>query len=116
MVKITLDIADNGAIKTIIDDNANGAGGRLETKKVYDFEKSNHKRQIQFFYELADDLGIDTGNKFEKDNIIMKVDWGSSYMPTKREVLKKIKSLEFEIETLKMFLEEDSEENIDDNE
>ena len=109
MVKITLEIADNGTIKTITDDNSNGAGGRLETKSVYDFEKNGHKRVIEFLYELANDLGIDTGNKHDKNNIVMKIDWGKSYMPTEKEVLTKIKSLEFEIEALKMLIEPEDE-------
>lgn len=106
MVKISLEIADNGVVKTIVDDNFNGAGSQHETKTVYDFEKNNYKRKIQFFYEIANDLGIETGNKFDKENIIMKLDWGKSYTPTKNEILKKIKTLELEIETLSMFTEE----------
>jgi len=110
MVKITLEIADNGTIKTINDDNSNGAGGSTEIKTVYDFEKLGHKRKIEFFYELANDLGIDTGNSYEKNNIVMRIDWGKSYLPTEKEVLNKIKSLEFEIEVLKMMFEDEEDD------
>ena len=116
MVKITLDIADNGIIKTISDDNSNGAGGQLEQKTVYDFDHDkHHKRKIEFIYELTNDLGIDTGNKHEKNNLVMKLDWGGSYLPTEKEVINKIKSLEFEIEALKMLIEPEEEpiENTD---
>jgi hypothetical protein len=110
MVKITLDIADNGTIKTISDDNSNGAGGQLEQKTVYDFDNDkNHKRKIEFLYELTNDLGIETGNKHDKNNLLMKIGWGGSYLPTEKEVLNKIKSLEFEIDALKMLIEPEDE-------
>ena len=106
MVKITLDIADNGTIKTIIDDNSNGAGGQLEQKTVYDFDNDrNHKRKIEFLYDLTKDLGIETGNKHDKNNLLMNVGWGGSYSPTKKEINNKIKSLEFQVEALKLLIE-----------
>jgi hypothetical protein len=109
MVKITLDNADNGTIKTITDDNSNGAGSLLEHKVVYDFEKDSFKRKIEFFYDIANDLGIDTGNAFDKNNIVMKLDWGKSYTPTVKEIQNKIKSLEFEIGALKLMLDIEDE-------
>ena len=112
MVKITLEIADNGTIKTISDDNSNGAGSLLETKTVYDFDKNGNKRKIEFFYELASDLGIDTGNAYEKNNIVMNLGWGSSYMPSEKEIDKRIKALNLEIEALNLLIE--PEENDED--
>lgn len=107
MVKIVLEIADNGVIKTIKDDNINGAGSPLETKTVYDFDSDiRHERKMAFFYTLAEDLGIETGNKFEKNNLIMSIDWGKSYCPTKKEIESKINKLNLEIEALKLFGEE----------
>lgn len=102
MVKITLEVADNGIIKTINDDNSNGAGESLEKKRVYEFDKDIfHENKIKFFYELAEELNIETGNSFEDNNLVMDVDWGNSYNPTTEEIELKIKLLKAEIEFLK---------------
>lgn len=102
MVKIIFEFADNGIIKTIIDDNANSGNEVLEKKKVYEFQDDHmHKKKIKFFYELAEELGLDTGNSYENNNLIMKVDWGINYIPTEEEVKSKIKSLKNEISFLK---------------
>jgi len=102
MVKMTLEVADNGVIKTIVDDNSNGAGEPLEKKRVYVFENDEHHiEKIKFFYELADELNIDTGNTFEDNNLVMTLDWGNSYIPTPDEVELKINLLELEIEQLR---------------
>lgn len=115
MVKIILEIADNGIIKTITDDNSNGAGSILETKTVYDLsDDEQHAAKIKFLYELSDDLGLDTGNKFSKNNLVMKLDWGKSYEPTENEIKAKIKRNLLEVESLQLFLNEDeSVKNID---
>lgn len=101
MVKITLEVADNGIIKTITDDNSNGAGEPLEKKKVYVFENDeNHIEKIKFFFDLAEELDIDTGNKFDDNNLVMTLDWGNSYTPSAAEVKLKIDLLKLEIEHL----------------
>lgn len=105
MVKITLEVADNGIIKTISDDNSNGAGSSLEKKKVYEFNDDEfHENKIRFFYELADELSINTGNEFEDNNLVMRLDWGNSYIPTKDEIQFKIKLLKVEQDLLKLKL------------
>lgn len=102
MVKVILELASNGVIKTVTDDNINGAGDKLETKTVYDFDDDkNFQKRIQFLYELCEELGIDTGNKFNKHNLTMKIDWGKNYMPESEEVENKIKQLTFELKELK---------------
>jgi len=102
MVKITLEVADNGIIKTIYDDNANGAGEPLEKKRVYEFKEDEfHESKIKFFYELADELNIDTGNNYDDNNLVMKLDWGNSYNPTNEEIELKIKLLKLEVDLLK---------------
>ena len=102
MVKVLLEIASNGVIKTVLDDNINGAGDKYERKTVYDFEKdSNYENRIQFIYELCEELGIETGNKYEKINLVMKTDWGKSYMPLEDEVDNKINKLSAELKYLK---------------
>jgi hypothetical protein len=109
MIKIILEMADNGVVKTITDDNSNGAGSLLEQKIVYDFEKDHrHNRKMQFFFDISNDLGIDTGNKFNKNNLVMASDWGPHYEPSAKDIDKKISKLELEIEALKMLKEEGS--------
>ena len=68
----------------------------------YDFEKDlSYENRIQFLYELCEELSIDTGNKYDKLNLIMKTDWGSSYMPTESEVDNKIIKLSADLKYLK---------------
>ena len=99
MIKITLESADNGIIKTVVDDNINGAGERFESKTVYDLNLNDtrHSQTIKFFYELCEDLGIDTGNKFSKNNLYLKTDWGKSYTPSASDLKLKIQSLDSEL-------------------
>ena len=99
MIKITLESADNGVIKTVVDDNINGAGERFESRTVYDLDLNDitHSQTVRFFYELCEDLGIDTGNKFSKNNLYLKTDWGKSYAPTNVELKTKIQLLESEL-------------------
>lgn len=102
MVKVILELASNGVIKTVTDDNINGAGDKLETKTVYDFDNDkNYQRRIEFLYELCEELGIDTGNKFDKHTLSMKVEWGRNYMPESDEVDNKIKQLSVDLKELK---------------
>ena len=102
MIKVTLELATNGVIKTVVDDNINGAGDKYERKTVYDFEKDpTYENRIQFLYELCEELSIDTGNKYDKINLVMKNDWGSSYMPTESEVDNKIIKLSSDLKYLK---------------
>jgi|688.fasta_scaffold2252478_1 hypothetical protein len=111
MVKVLLEIASNGVIKTVVDDNINGAGDRYERKTVYDFEKdSNFKNRIQFLFELCEELDIETGNKFDKINLEMKTDWGTSYMPTEGEIDNKIKELNSDLKYLKSLKKDMQEE------
>jgi hypothetical protein len=103
MVKVIIELASNGVIKTVTDDNINGAGDKLETKTVYEFDEDERifKKRIQFLDELCEELDIDTGNKFSKYNLKMIVDWGRSYEPTLEEVEEKIKRLTTELKELK---------------
>lgn len=108
MLKVTLDFADNGVIKTIEDSNINGAGNHFEKKVVYDFSKDDkYKNKIKFYNELSDDLGIELGNNYDKNVLQFIVDWGSKYEPTEKEVKSKIKQLELEIEALTLYLKEE---------
>lgn len=107
MVKIILEYADNGVIKTIMDDNINGAGEYSERKKVYEFSSDNFKKTVGFFYDIADDLNINTGNNHSKNTLVMSSDWGPSYSPTEKEIIQKIKRLNLEIQRLENLINND---------
>ncbi len=107
MISINLERADNGIIKSILDDNINGAGGVLEKMTVYELEdddKNDFLNTIKFFQDLTQDLGLDVGNKFNKNNLILSVDWGTDYSPTKEEVKQRINNLKKEVLTLETLL------------
>ena len=103
MIKILLDIASNGVIKTVTDNNINGAGDIFERKSVYNFEDDeSFEKRMHFLYELCEELGIETGNKYDKDTLIFAVDWGENYMPTLQEVNNRIKEISSELKELKL--------------
>lgn len=109
MLKICIEMASNGIIKTVTDDNANGGGDSFEERKVYDLENDdeNFKSTVSFFGELVEDLGISTGNNFSKNIITYKIQWGDSYEPTEQEVKLKILDHELEILELKKYLNDE---------
>ncbi len=96
-VKITL--ADNGVIKSVIDDNINAAGEVFESTTVYDFESQATK--IKFINDLCLDIGLSFGNSKSKHQIKIIEEWGKDYIPTDSEKLEKIEKLELQLKTLK---------------
>ncbi len=96
MHNIVLEPADNGIIKIIKDNNINGGGNVLDIKKIYEFN-DNHIKTIDFFYDLADDLGIELGNIHSKDIITIDRQWGLSYKPNQIELKNKITELREEL-------------------
>jgi hypothetical protein len=104
MINIILEPAANGVIKRVV--NQNAGGGRETTASVNVYELNNKKtftNTVQFLFEICEDLGVQTGNKFNKNNLTMKTEWGSHYEPNKEEVDKKIAELEAELELLKQW-------------
>lgn len=99
-VKIT--IADNGVIKTIIDDNINSAGETYESTLVYDFDSVDDR--IRFIEDTCVDIGLSLGNVKHKNKIKISTGWGESYTPTKTEVDQKIKSLQRQIKELQSII------------
>ena len=86
MQVITLEIADNGIIKTIIDDNINGAGEKFESKVVYDLERHDSiDSKIELLYTLAEDMGVDMGNSKQADQIKIVCEWGEHYEPSNKK-------------------------------
>lgn len=100
-VKITL--ADNGVIKTIIDDNINSAGESFEATTIYDFGDTETK--IKFINELCVDIGLIFGNSRSKNQIKVVEEWGIDYTPTTAERLEKIERLEKQLKELNASLE-----------
>jgi len=102
---VTLEIADNGIIKTIIDDNINGAGELFESKTVYDFERHDTlESKIELLYQLSEDIGLDLGNSKQADQIQITSGWGDEYKPTEEEIIEYIQDLENELKDLKNML------------
>lgn len=95
-VKITL--ADNGVIKTVLDDNINSAGEIFESTTLYDFEVQSNK--IKFIKELCIDIGLTLGNTKSKHQIKIIEDWGDDYIATNAEKLEKIQRLEMQLKEL----------------
>jgi len=92
MITIKLELASNGVIKTVSDNNYNGAGSSHEKRTVYETEEDeNFDATIRFFYELADDLGINLGNKYNKFVLDFDTQWGSKYEPNHEEVKQLVK-------------------------
>lgn len=106
MQKIIIEIADNGIIKTVIDDNINAAGERFESKVVYDLEATDSvETKMKLLYELSEDMGMELGNSKQSNQIQIVCDWGEHYKPEDlAEVEARIVELETELAGLKAML------------
>ena len=94
MQNIRLELADNGIIKIVEDDNINAAGEVYTSVTVYDFESSNStESKINFINDLILDSGLELGNSKDKNQIKISVEWGDEYQPSKAEIEEKIKEL-----------------------
>lgn len=101
MLRITLDLADNGVIKTINDDNHNGAGEKMEWQLVYKLDDDpTHDAKLEFIYSLCENLGLDLGNEFSNNTLKFNVDWGNEYDPTIEELEEKINLMKAELKLL----------------
>ena len=98
MQLITLEIADNGIIKTISDDNINGAGESFEIKTIYNLEKGDIvETKMELLYELSEDMGMHLGNSKQSDQIQIISGWGEHYEPNKEEIAKRIEEIESDL-------------------
>lgn len=100
MISISIEPADNGLVKHVIDDNVNGAGEEHISRRVYDFEDKARINQVKFFNDLILDLGIDVGTDLDSNKVNISVDWGKKYQPTAEEIKNRIKMLEAELQAL----------------
>ena len=103
MIKIVLEPARNGVIKRVISDNHGGGKEQWTSTDVFE-SNEDHRNKFEyimrFFYELADDLSLECGNKFEKQVLTIGTEWGTHYEPNKKEIESKIKELQAEIDLL----------------
>jgi len=107
MITIKLELASNGVIKTVNDNNYNGAGSNHEKRTVYETEEDeNFDATIRFFYELSDDLGINLGNKYDKFVLDFDTEWGSKYEPSYEEVKQLVKDTAQNLKELKKWEKE----------
>ena len=109
MLNILLELANNGVIKTITDDNINGANADFQSKHAYELAEDsqyNYENTINFLVDLIDDLGLDVGNSFDKKMLSFNIDWGIKYEPTIEELKEKIAFHKKEISDLKFILKE----------
>tara|TARA_Y100000361_G_C11136274_1_gene332094 strand:- start:361 stop:705 length:345 start_codon:yes stop_codon:yes gene_type:complete len=74
MVTVILDMADNGVVKTIEDDNINGAGEPHVSKYLYTFEDDNDfKNRMNFLKELCLDIGLQLGSTLDPKRLNISV-------------------------------------------
>jgi hypothetical protein len=104
MISIILHPARNGVIKKVVDDNYSGNNESFTATDVYEklpgdgTDKEYIKR---FFYDICEELGLDIGNKFNKNVLKIESVWGTHYEPSSDEVNSKIQELEAELNLLK---------------
>ena len=91
-MKITIESADNGLVKTIVDKNSDGNEKLYEKKKVYQIKNSISDTKI-FVNDLIRDLGLFTGNVHEKKTIRFSEVYGEKYDLTDAEVMHERKQL-----------------------
>lgn len=103
MQKISLELADNGVIKKIEDDNINAAGETYESIVVYEIE-NNNANKIKFINEVCLDVGVDFGNSRSRNQIKVIEDWGDNYTPNSAEIKNKLETLNSEIRRIKGML------------
>jgi hypothetical protein len=102
MITIKLEIASNGVIKTVADNNYNGGGSKHESKTVYATDNDpGFQERIKFIYELTEDLGINLGNKYDEETLDFVTTWGSHYEPTLLQLKSLVKQTTEELRELK---------------
>ena len=97
MITVVLDIADNGVVKVLEDDNINGAGETFISKTIYTFEDDfNFKNRIKFLNELCLDINLELGNELDEKKLKFIVGRGSKFKKelTIQEIKTQIKACE----------------------
>ena len=101
MYQIILEKAENGLIKTLIDDNANGNGTIQEQKLVYELKNDGDiSTTIKIIMDLCQELNLPVGNVNTAAQLHHFVTWGQNYKPTVAEVKDRIAGVEKELARL----------------
>lgn len=100
MRKITLEPVDNGLIKTITDDNYNGAGRQLEKKEIYILNDTVENSE-KLILDIISDLGLFLGNDFDKNVLSLSKEFGNKYQLTGDDLLTERKKLTVKLNNLK---------------
>lgn len=105
MLSIGIEPADNGVIKSLVDDNVNGGGEEFESRQVYEFDgPMKRSNQVKFLKDLIFDLGMDIGTELDPDLVRITMNWGLQYKGSDSEIKNKIQALEKEIKRLESLL------------
>jgi len=106
MISISIEPADNGVVKFLIDDNVNGGGEEYTSRVVYDFDGYlGRQQQVKFLNDLILDLGLSTGSDIDRDKLEIKLDWGAKYNATESEIKTRVTLLQKEIKSLTRMIE-----------
>jgi len=101
MITVSIEPADNGVIKYVVDDNVNGAGEEHVSRVVYDLDNDEERiNLVNLVQDIILDLGLETGTEIDKHMFSAKTEWGAKYNPSIKETKERIKRLEAEIESL----------------
>lgn len=107
MQSISVQLADNGVIKYVEDDNANSAGEGYSSTIVYDFESNDaSENKIKFLLDISEDCGLEFGSTKDPNQIKIIKDWGEHYQPSKAEIEDRISELSAQITKLQSLLAE----------
>ena len=98
--QITLEPVDNGVIKTIVDNNINGAGERFEKKEIF-LTNDNINDTQKFILSLMKDLGLYTGNPNDKKVLSIEQKYSERYSLTVKEKQDEKKKLSIQLNKLK---------------
>ena len=110
-MKIIIEHADNGIIKTIIDNNINGAGGKLKKQILYQNTSNSLELTKNFINDLIRDLGLEIGNDYSKNVLVIRNDFGKKYNMTEQDYLSRKKVLKSELNIINKQLNEYSDSN-----
>ena len=101
MISISIEPADNGLVKFLIDDNVNGGGEEFTSRVVYEFDNTlGRANQVKFLKDLILDLGLATGSELDRDKLVVKTMWGTQYKPNEAEIKLRVTELKKELKSL----------------
>jgi len=74
MTNIDIEIADNGVVKILEDDNINGAGEIYTSRTLYVFdEDADFKNRLKFLNDICLDVGLEKGSDLDPKKLEIKV-------------------------------------------